>query len=334
MDPRNRRALKDAAQHSLAAASYDPKKIILIHTGISVIASLLATVLNFVLSQQIQSTGGLSGLGMRSILSTAQSVLELIVLVAMPFWEAGYCYATLNIARGKEAAPSSLVEGFRRFAPLLRAYLLQVLIYSGVAIACFFLSTHIYILTPLADPMYEIVGSINMDTAMSGSPIVLDEATQMAIMDAYTPMLLIFMVVFLVAMLVISYRFRMVNYLLLENPHMGAREALRISRFQVRGHKLSLFKLDLSFLWFYILQIMTTVLAYGDYLLALFEVPLPVSAEAAFFVFLILSLLCQGGVYYWARNRVDVTYAHFYCATALPVRNTDDATPKNPWANM
>jgi len=330
MDVRNRRALKESARQRLDTALYDPKKLILIHTGVTIAASLIATTINFILTKQIETTGGLGGLGMRSMLSTVESVLKLFILVVMPFWEVGFCFATMNIARGKEAAPQSLLEGFRRFWPLLKAYLLQGFVYLGVAIISYFLSFQIYLFTPLSNSMFDLVSSLDLTSPEIA--LTLDDATLLAIMDAYTPMLLIFLAVFLLAVLFVSYRFRMVNYLLLDHPGMGAREALHLSRYQMRGHKADLFKLDLSFLWFYLLQVLASVIAYGDYLIAFFDIPIGFSAEVAFFVFLLLSLACQGILYYQARNKVEVTYATFYCATQLPIHK-DTAPEQNPWTN-
>ena len=330
MDVRNRRALKEHARQSLNTAMYDPKKLILIHTGVTIAASLIATTINFIITKQIETTGGLSGLGLRSVLSTIQSVLELFILIVVPIWEAGLCFAAMNISRNKEAAPKSLLEGFRRFWPLLKAYLLQAFIYLGVAIISYFLSFQIYMLTPFSDPMYDLVSSIDLTAAETA--LALDEATQLAIMDAFTPMLLIFMAVFLLAMLFVSYRFRMVNYLLLDHPGMGAREAMRLSRYQMRGHKAALFKLDLSYLWFYVLQVLATAIAYGDYLLSVFDVPVAISAEVAFFLFMILSLVFQGILYCRARNQISVTYATFYCATQLPIRR-DNSFEQNTLTN-
>lgn len=329
MDVRNRRALKDSARQALDTAFYDPKKLILIHTGVTIGVSLLATTLNFILTKQIDNTGGLGGLGMRSMLSTIQSVLELFISVAIPFWEVGLCYAALNITRKKPATPSTLLEGFRRFWPLLKAFLLQGFIYLGVAIVSYFVSFQIYLFTPLSNSMYDLVASSNIVSAESA--LMLDEATQLAMVDAIAPMIVIFMAIYLLSLLFISYRFRMVNYLILDHPGMGAREAMRMSRYQMRGQKANLFKLDLSFLWFYVLQVLATVVAFGDYLLSLFDITL-LSAEVAFFLFLILSLAGQGILYYKARNHIGVTYAAFYCATKLPSQqnNTIDQTP---WTN-
>lgn len=323
MDLHDRRALKAAAQDSLTAAPYDPRKLIMLHTGITIAVSLLGTVLNYVLSLQIETTGGLGGLGLRSMLSTVQSVLQVLVAVLLPFWEAGYCYATMKMARQQEAAPDSLLQGFRRFGPLLRLKLTEGLIYAAIGLACFFVGYYIFMLTPLSDPLFAIIESVELDSTMLQTELLLDDATILAMTEAYTPMLLICLSLFLIVGIFISYRFRMATFLILDHPRMRAMETLRMSAYQLRGNMAALFKLDLSFMWFYVLDVLFAMLAYGDYLLGLFGVPLPISAEAAYFVFLLLSLACQGGLFIWARNRVDVTYAKFYCHTALPMGEDD-----------
>lgn len=312
MDLHDRRALKTAARNSLAAAPYDPVRLILIHTGISIGLSLLCTIIDYVLNLQIQNTGGLGGLGTRSILSTARSVLQVIVSLGLPFWEAGYCFATIKIVRGKEANPASLLEGFRRFGPLLRGMMLQSIIYIAVLILCFTVGSRIFLLTPLSDPFYEIMQTIPIESTLYGPELLMDEATATAIAKTYIPMLVIVAVLFLIVYVVLSYRFRFVNYLLLDYPGMHAREALRLSGYYLRGNKLALFKLDLSFLWFYVLSVAVALLAYGDYVLAYLGIPLPVSGGVAFFAFLVVSLVGLGLLFIRFRNQVEVTYARFY----------------------
>lgn len=53
---------------------------------------------------------------------------------------------------------------------------------------------------------------------------------------------------FIVPGIVASYRYRMVPYLLVDNPDIGICEAIRRSKEMMRGHKGELFVLDLSFL--------------------------------------------------------------------------------------
>lgn len=329
MDLHDRRALKASARDYLAGASYDPRKIILLHTGITIAVSLLATILNFVLSRQIQNTGGLGGLGLRSILSTAQSVLQVVVAVLIPFWEAGYCYATMRMARGEEAAPDSLLQGFRRFGPLLRLTFSKLLIYIGIGFFCFFLGYYIFMLTPLSDPLYAVIETINIDPTMLQTEVMLDDATFYALMDAYEPMMLIILAMFAVAGICVSYRYRMATFLILDHPQLRGMETLRLSGYQLRGHMKALVKLDLSFLWFYALNWLFTLAAYGDFALALLGISLPIPAEVAYFAFLILGLAGQGALFIWARNQVDVTYARFYQLTALPFYKKEEESETN-----
>ena len=246
MELLHRRSIKATARESLAAAPYDPRKLIMIHTGITIAVSLLGTTLNFILAKQIENTGGLGGLGMRSMLSTIQSVLQVLVAVLLPFWEAGYCYATMRIARGQEAAPDSLLQGFRRFRPLLRVKLMQGVLYCLAGMACFFLGYYIFMLTPLSDPLYAIIETVNIDPTMLQTELLLDDATMLALADAYTPMLLIWLVLFLVAGTFLFYRFRFATYLALDYPQMRAMEMLRFSTYQLRGHTSDLIKLDVE----------------------------------------------------------------------------------------
>lgn len=50
-----------------------------------------------------------------------------------------------------------------------------------------------------------------------------------------------------------SYAYRMVPYILEDNPNIGAQEAIALSNEMTRGHKFDMFVLDLSFIGWYIL---------------------------------------------------------------------------------
>lgn len=56
---------------------------------------------------------------------------------------------------------------------------------------------------------------------------------------------------------VLGYVYRMVPYLLSDYPELSIREAMKISREMMRGYKWKLFMLDLSFIGWYIVGIMT-----------------------------------------------------------------------------
>ena len=318
MDLHNRRGLKDAAKASLSEAPNDPKKIILIHTGLSVALMLLLVVLDFVLSNQIENTGGLSGLGTRSLLTTVQSLLQLVQLVALPFWEIGYLFCAMKMARKEAAEPASLLEGFRRFGPFLRAMLLQGVIYFGIMVICIYIGTQIFMFTPFAEPMLESMMPLMSDAAALENTEVLNEAMVQAMEQSFLPLLAIIGGLFCIVAVPISYWFRMVNYALLDDPKKGAIAAMGRSRQLMRNHCFSLFQLDLSFWWYYLLQVLLNVVCYGDVLLSMAGVTLPWSGDVSFFLFYILFLVGQLVLYYFARNQVEVTYALAYDSLCPP----------------
>jgi uncharacterized membrane protein len=170
-----------------------------------------------------------------------------------------------------------------------------------------------------------------MESILSDTSFVLDEATQMAVLEACAPLMLIFLAICSVTIFVISYNFRMMDYLILDHPGMGAIAAYRLSRIQLRAKKLALFKLDLSFWWFYALETMISLLAYADFLLVTFGIAVPLSPEVLFIATLVISLVCQMTLYIFARNQVFTTYAKFYDATALPLPQ-EPAREENPWS--
>jgi uncharacterized membrane protein len=62
-----------------------------------------------------------------------------------------------------------------------------------------------------------------------------------------------FMTVFFPVGIVKHYSYGMIPYILADNPTIGARRALKLSKDMTRGHKLDIFVLDLSFLGWYLI---------------------------------------------------------------------------------
>ncbi len=62
---------------------------------------------------------------------------------------------------------------------------------------------------------------------------------------------------FVIPGIIAMYRYRMAYFILLENPDMGALDAIRASRDLMRGHKADLFVADLSFLPWALLSALT-----------------------------------------------------------------------------
>ena len=315
MDLLDRRGLKNAAGDALAQAPRNPKRIILIHTAVTLGIMLLVAVLDYVLSGQIENTGGLSGLGTRSVLTTVQSILQMVQMAVLPFWEIGYLYAAMKMAVKEPAEPGTLLEGLRRFGPLFRIMLLKGLIFLVLGFVCTYVATQIFVMTPLSTPMLEAMAPVLNDPALMESAAgeeALMQVVDQALDDAMLPLLIITGILLCLVYIPISYRLRLVNYSVLENPREGALVAFRRSFRLMRGNCLEMFLLDLSFWWYYLLQILINLVCYGDLILSLAGVSLPWSGELRFFLFYILALAGQFVLYFLARNKVEVTYVTAY----------------------
>jgi uncharacterized membrane protein len=276
---------------------------------------LLVAVLDYVLSGQIENTGGLSGLGTRSVLTTVQSILQMVQMAVLPFWEIGYLYAAMKMAVKEPAEPGTLLEGFRRFGPLFRIMLLKGLIFLVLGFVCTYVATQIFVMTPLSTPMLEAMAPVLNDPTLMESAAgeeALMQVVDQALDDAMLPLLIITGILLCLVYIPISYRLRLVNYSVLENPREGALVAFRRSFRLMRGNCLEMFLLDLSFWWYYLLQILINLVCYGDLILSLAGVSLPWSGELSFFLFYILALAGQFVLYFLARNKVEVTYVTAY----------------------
>lgn len=334
MNIRDRKGLKQAAASRLSEASYDPRLLILIHTGVSLGVTLLITVINYILQQGIGSTGGLSGIGLRSYLTTAQSALQLAGTLLLPFWEIGMVYAAMQLARSQPVHPRDLTAGFRRFGPVLRLMLLRTAVFFAVAFLCINLSTGIFMMTPLSEPLYDILLPL-AETASgeNAASLTVDTATMEALTQAILPVIPIFLVLFLLLAAPLLYRLRMADYLIMEQKKTGALDAVVTSFRMTQGRAFSLFRLDLSFWWFYALQALALMLSYGDSILTALGISLPISADAAYFLFYAVYLGATLALYWRFGSYLQTTYAVAYDTlryqAAMPTPKP--APQKMPW---
>lgn len=309
----DRRGLKQEAQRLLTASGAQTRKLVLMHTAVALGVSALLTVINFILTRQIELTGGLAGIGMRGLLSTAQSVLELAAMVVLPFWQIGLLKSVLLLAREEEAAPASLLEGLRRFFPVLRLNLLRGALYGGIGMFCIYFAASIFMMTPWSAPLVAAMEplmtqqNLTYEQAMSAM-----EAVQPVMDAAVLPLMLIFGGLFCLFAIPLMYRFRMADYLILDVPGTGAMAALRHSARMMRHRRMHLFSLDLSFWWFYALELLIAAVGYGDLWLGQVGVTLPIHGDVAFFLFFGLHLVGQLALYWWAKAKVEMTYGVFY----------------------
>lgn len=290
--------------------TYNPSRVILIHTGAVLLVSLLFTVADFLLNQQIDATGGLSGMGLRSVLTTIQSLLRLVQLIILPFWQIGYTYYTLNVARGQTAGLPDLLEGFRRWAPVLRLKALMLGMGFLLAMLCANVSSFLFMLTPWAAPVMTKMEALLSDGNITDE--VLMENIVAISEDIMVPVLVLFGICFLAGFLFLFFRFRLAELWLMAHPDGGALAALRNSSILMRGNSKAMFKIDLHFWWFYLLELLVTVLCYGDVILDAVGIQMTTDAFGSYIVFFALYVWAQMSLYWWKRNEVCVTYAHAY----------------------
>ncbi len=310
LDPR---ALKANAEQTLERAP-SARKILPIYLAVSMALTVLLSLLDLLLSSRISGTSGLSGMSSRAILSTAQTVLPYVSIFFALYWDLGYQSAMLRISRGQQADEKTLLHGFSLFGPALRSFLLQSAMYVALLLLCSYAGSLIFMMLPLSDPLTELLTPFLTESTILSGQLVLDDATMLAMMKAMLPALALILIVYAIAVIPIAYRLRMVNYALLDAPRAGAFAAIRASRAILKGHCKELFKLDLSFWWYYLLTVLASVVCYGDSILALFGVELPIPASISGYVFYALYVVAVFAINLPLRNRIEQVYALAYDA--------------------
>ena len=313
MDIRNSRSIKNTATEALAAAPGNPKKLALVYLGGITGLSLLLTLGDYLIGTQMANTGGLANLGLRSILQTGREVLPIVQMFLLLCLEYGYVSVVLGFARKQETSPQTLLNGFYRFGPVFRFTLLQTLVYSLIGILAVWVGFQVFLITPFSRPLYELLepmisGGVVDESAM----MAMDPALATTIAESCIPLLVIVALIYFVVLVPVFYSFRMARFVLMDEPRQGAWASMVDSLNLMKKNRFNLFKLDLSFWWYYLLQMLATALCYGDLLLPMVGIMLPWSEEFSYFLFYAAYLLCQFVLCYFALNKVEVTYAVTY----------------------
>ena len=290
----------------------DPKKVVLVYSAVVALSALAVNVVQFVLDSQISKTGGLQNIGTRSALSTLSSVLPLVQTLVLMCLGLGYTAAVLRLVRRQYASEKTLKAGFERFWLLLRTRLLQALIYGGIAFLLSYVAMAIFMLSPFSDRLSSLALSLSAAGAITPEALLNNTALLASAYEALMPMVVIYCILLVIVIWAVSYRFRLVDYLLIDQPQLGALSALRTSRQKMKGHIKELFKLDISFWWYYLLRALSAGLIYLDMVLAILGVQLPLSPTASFFGVILAYLGSDFALNYFFLNRVEMAYALFY----------------------
>ena len=297
-----------AANSRLNEATYNPKKLILIHAGITALVTLLGSILSHLMTNSMDNAVGLAGIGTRTGLSFFRTILLLATTVAMPFWSLGYTRAAVLYAKGDTPKPSDLLTGFRRFFPALRMMLIQMAAIFVVLFLTVQLATTVFMVSPLGLMfMEQTEGILSPDMPMSEA--ILTEEVMEQLMPSLTPVYIIWAVLSLVALLFLSYRFRFAAYALMDEA-AGARAAFRLSFHGTRRRWRQLVKLDLRFWWYYGLALLIALVSYLDVLLPMLGVAM--DAEVAFWVFYLLGQVCNLALQIFCTPKIQTAYALFF----------------------
>lgn len=306
--------LKQESQQRLAETSANTTQLVLLTSGVIVAVNLLFTGLNMLLSQGIGGTGGLSGLGMRSVLQTAQTLLSYFANLVAPFLQAGFLYAMISIARGQSAPNSSLLRGFQRFGRILSYAIWQALILMALCFLIMYLSIFLFFLTPFSQGVAEILMPLMSESnlVLSDGSINMDLLPMEDLMVAMIPLLIGYLALLTPVVIFMEYSLRLTSFLLVEGTPRGSFSSMILSWKLMKGHRWQMFKLDLSFWWFYGLEALCAAVLWLDVLLPMVGIPFPASSGAAVFLLSVAYGVLELGLHLWKKPQVDVTYAAAY----------------------
>lgn len=306
-------ALRRQAGEILQATPCNPKKLVLFYTVFALGSPLLMSLLNYFFSLQIHETGGLSGIGLRTALTTAQSVLETLVTMALPLWALGMSFVALCWAKNAPANRLSLLQGFRRASSALALYLLQGFVFFAAAMVIFNICTSIYMITPFSNPLLPLLEPFFQENITPEQMEALLTPEWIAeIVKVSTPLLVAFCLIFAAVAIFFSYRLRFAEFILLEGnrPVRAMLKSIRITR----KNCLQICKLDLSFWWFYLLLAISVAISYGHTILSSIGVVLPISDDVSYFIFYTVGTVCQGLLFWQYEGHRLTTYALAYIA--------------------
>ena len=322
MNIRNRRELKNFAAGRLENAR-DIRKIVLIYAAWTLGLSALVTVVNYLLGLQMDSLSGLSSFSKRTMLSTIQSMTPVALSLFTMCLETGYLAVMLRIARGQYVSEQTLRLGFERFWTLLRCSVLKGLLYTAALSLSVYLGIMVFMLLPISDPAVEVLAPYLSEMSVLSGELVLDDAAYAQFAQAVWPAYVICGIFFVAVGGPMWYSYRMVNYVIIDKPALGALAALRESKYMMRHNRVSLLKLDVSYWGYYLVIFLAQAVCYGDVLLPLLGIELPGNANIWYFVFMAAYLAVLFAAYHFLRSKVEVGYALAYDSVKPEEKKTD-----------
>lgn len=301
------------------------KRVAAIYAGLTLGMSALVVLVGMLLDLQVSKATGLRGMGTRTILVSVQNVLPILSALVALCLEVGYQAAMLRVARGQYVSPQTLRLGFDRLWTMVRCVVAQGLILFGIVFGGIYLSTMLFVLSPFSKGTVELLTPLLEEASKLNPQIVLDDGMYLQLMQSMIPAFVICAVVIGLVAIPTLFRWRMVHFIVIDRPGVGALAALRESRKMLKGNCGKLLKLDVSLWWYYGASFLAMLLCYGDLLLAMLGVSLPGNTTVVSLLFFAAYLAVQFAVYYYLRNPAETAYAIAYDAIRPKEPKTEGA---------
>lgn len=284
------------------------QRLIRLHNGITTGVWLVLFGAAYLLLN-LTPDGGLSNLDNQALIFTFQAVVILLGLFLTPFWEAGASYVALDFIRDRRNLSSDLLEGFQYLKPMSLSMLFRGIQYALVYFISGSLARVVLQLAPFSSVFY------------ADLTVLLTEPTtplkgKMVIVAVVYGFVLVNVMGFLASQL--FYRYRMTHYIILDNEETGGVKAALDSKGLMKKKKLAMFRLDLSFWWFYLPQILGLLLPIGALLISGFHAAPSARAEMICWVVAGCSLVLRLIIGVIGKPQVAAAYALFYEELSSP----------------
>lgn len=313
MNKLNIRALQARGAALAEANRAHTRPVVLLYCGVLALLTLGSSGLNLYLSDQIGTTGGLGGIGIRSLLETVQELLSYINIFFGTYWAAGFLVAMLTMVRGESPKCGDLTAGFRRPFQVLGFMVFEYAVIFALMMAAAYPAALIFSFTPLGADFAELIAP---SVAASGA-VDLAAVPIEALTEAMVPMLLLTMVLFLPLYAFVFYGYRMALYLMMDQK-IGAIQAHFLSARLMKGHRWQICKLDLSFWWYYALLALASAVGYLDVIVGLMGISLPIDPLVLFFGTLVLYCVAVTALSLWKKCDVEAAYVLAFEQIANP----------------
>lgn len=215
----NRRGLKEASRQCLKDAAYSPKLVTLVFLAAGIVLSLL----EWGAGRLLESTGSGGRYLSDSIAAVGRNylvlfLLSLVVQLVTVLLNLGYMDFSLRLSRKEDFRLNVLLSGFSLWGKGILLYLL------------------VSVLLALWSSLFAMPVSYLLVMLLAAGTI--GEDLVYGLLLAYIALI----------MLIVSYRYRMAWFVLLDDPELSARQVLHQAKAINKVHRWKLFLLDLSFL--------------------------------------------------------------------------------------